>query len=152
MVPLAAAAVLAGCAQMDPEPTPSPTSSVSATPTPTPTGPVEPVLVPDGSATDNLAVFAHVVAGVWESEDKVRGRDYIDALVATGFDKSRMQVTRDKTTVGNPAESIQFSVQWDDAECIIGQVGPATGDPVVVIMPALAEGGCLIGDTRPIDW
>ena len=125
---------------------------MTSTPTPTATVPTVPVLVPEGSAADNLPVFAHVVASVWATDDKVRGRAYIDALVAAGFDKSRMQVTRDKTTVGNPAESIQFAVQWDAAECLIGQVGPATGDPVVIVMPALAEGGCLVGDTRPIDW
>ena len=42
----------------------------------------------------------------------VAGRAYIDALVAAGFDKAAMQVTPDQTTVGNPAESIQFSVRW----------------------------------------
>ena len=79
------------------------------------------------------------------------GRAYIDALVAAGFDKTTMQVTQDKTTVGNPAESLQFSVRWGD-ECLIGQVGPATGTPVTVVAPALAEGTCLVGRTRPIDW
>ena len=54
-------------------------------------------------------------------------------------------------TVGNPAESIQFSVRWGD-ECLVGQVGPSTGDPVVAVMPGLATERCLIGDTRPIDW
>jgi hypothetical protein len=110
------------------------------------------VLVPDGSAEDNLPLFAKVVTAVWATENRVKGRAYVDALTAAGFDKSRMQVTRDKSTVGNPAESIQFSVQWSDEECLIGQVGPATGDPVVVVLPALAEGGCLVGDTRPINW
>ena len=62
-----------------------------------------------------------------------------------------MQVTADTSTVGNPAESIQFSVLWG-AECIVGQVGSATGDPFTVIVPALDEGACLIGETRPIDW
>ena len=70
---------------------------------------------------------------------------------AAGFDKAAMQVTRDTSTVGNPAESIQFSVRWGD-ECLVGQVGPATGDPVTVVVPGLAEGTCLVGETRPIDW
>ena len=62
-----------------------------------------------------------------------------------------MQVTYDESTVGNPAESIQFSVRWGD-ECLVGQVGPATGAPVTVVVAALAEGTCLVGETRPIAW
>lgn len=63
-----------------------------------------------------------------------------------------MQVTADLTTVGNPAESLQFSIAWGDDECLIGQVGPSTGEPVTAVMPQLAQGRCLIGETRPIDW
>jgi hypothetical protein len=107
--------------------------------------------VPDGSATDNLPLFDQVVASVWASPDSVSGRAYVDALSAAGFDKTAMQVTEDFSTVGNPAESLQFSVLWG-AECLVGQVGPATGEPVTAVVPALAEGGCLIGSTRPIDW
>ena len=72
------------------------------------------------------------VASVWASPNNVAGRAYIDALVAAGFDKSAMQVTKDKSTVGNPAESIQFSVHWG-GDCLVGQVGPATGAPVTVV-------------------
>jgi hypothetical protein len=107
--------------------------------------------VPDGTAEDNLPLFAAVTAAVWSSADSASGRAYIDALTAAGFDNAAMQVTRDTSTVGNPAESIQFSVRWGD-ECLIGQVGPATGQPVTVTVPALGEGTCLVGATRPIDW
>lgn len=149
------AVALVGCtapAPMD-SPTPS-TSSPSATPTPTETStpePSGPVFVPDGTAADNLPLFAQVVSAVWGSPDNASGRAYIDALVAAGFDKTAMQVTNDTSTVGNRAESLQFSVLWGD-ECLVGQVGPATGDPVAVVLPALPEGGCLIGATRTIDW
>ncbi len=63
-----------------------------------------------------------------------------------------MQVTQDLTTVGNPVESLQFSVRWGEDECLIGQVGPSTGEPVTVVVDQLAEGRCLVGNTRPIDW
>ncbi|WP_439592575.1 DUF6993 domain-containing protein [Microbacterium sp.] len=106
---------------------------------------------PDGSADDNLPFFAAVVSSVWATPEQTQGRAYIDALTAAGFDKAAMQVTNDVSTVGNAAESIQFSVQWGD-DCLIGQVGPATGAPVTVVVPALTTGGCLIGETRPIDW
>jgi len=110
------------------------------------------VLVPDGTATDNLALFTAVTAQVWGSDDRARGRAYVDALVAAGFPKDRMQVTADQSTVGRAAESMQFSVAWGDEECLIGQVGTSTGEPVTAVMPQLAGGRCLVGRTRPIDW
>jgi len=128
-----------------------PSSDTSGSPTPTPTPDAGPVLVPEGTAEDNLPLFSSVVAAVWASPAQVQGRAYIDALVAAGFDKAAMQVTNDQSTVGNAAESIQFSVHWGDG-CLVGQVGPATGAPAVVVVPALETGGCLIGNTRPIDW
>lgn len=150
-----------GCTPADPEATPGPTpTSDGATVTPTPgatpgatPAPDAPpaALVADGTAADNLPVFAAVTAAVWASADRAAGRAYVDALAAAGFDKTAMQVTNDTSTVGNPAESIQFSVRWGE-ECLIGQVGPATGEPVTVVVPVLTEGSCLIGQTRPIDW
>lgn len=109
------------------------------------------MLVPDGTADENLPLFSAVVAGVWATPQQVTGQAYVDALVAAGFDKSAMQLTPDQSTVGNPAESIQFSVRWGQ-DCLVGQVGPSTGAPVTVVLPALGEGTCLVGDTRPIDW
>jgi hypothetical protein len=151
------AAGMLGLSACTPAPDPMPSESPSAiatpspTPTPTPTVAAGPVLVPEGSAADNLPLFAAVTAGVWATPDNVTGRAYIDALAAAGFDKGAMQVTFDQTTVGNPAESIQFSVHWQQ-ECLVGQVGPSTGAPVTVVVPALAGGACLVGSTRPIDW
>lgn len=148
--------VLAGCALVT-----GPTAG-TATPAPTATstsaqpdaGAPEPApeVYPDGTAADNLPVFTAVTARIWASEQRVSGRAYIDALAAAGFERDAMQVTEDRSTVGNPAESLQFSVAWGDDECLIGQVGPSTGEPVTTVMPQLAEGRCLIGETRAIDW
>lgn len=110
-----------------------------------------PTLAPGGSAADNLPLFTQVVRTVWGGPDQVAGRAYIDALVGAGFDKGAMQVTPDQTTIGNPAESIEFSVRWG-ADCLVGQVGPSIGDPVTAVLPGLSTGGCLIGETRAIDW
>ncbi|QMU98801.1 hypothetical protein FVO59_14750 [Microbacterium esteraromaticum] len=76
----------------------------------------------------------------------------MDALTQAGFAKENMQVTADRSTVGNPAESLQFSVAWSATECLVGQVGPSTGDPVTAVLPRLADGACLVARTRPIDW
>ncbi|WP_345802753.1 hypothetical protein AAIB33_06595 [Microbacterium sp. AZCO] len=154
---LIAAMVLAACSVPSPGSAPSTDTSTQTslpsgtTETPSTTPSAAPVLVPGGSASDNLPYFASIVASVWAGPDQASGRAYIDALVAAGFDKSAMQVTNDESTVGNRAESIQFSVLWA-GECLVGQVGPATGDPVSVVLPVVGDGACLIGQTRPIDW
>ncbi len=107
--------------------------------------------MPDGSAADNLDLFAAVVRGVWSTERRAEGRAYIDALVAAGFPKADMEVTRDRTTVDNPADAIQFSVRWA-GECLVGQVGPSTPEPTALVLPEVPGGTCLVGMTRPIDW
>lgn len=117
------------------------------------TGAQEPAaFLPDADATANLPIFTEVVNTVWASDARGEGRAYIDALVATGFsDKTAMQVTPDQTGIGQTAESILFSVRWQGS-CLVGQVGPATGDPVTAVQQVLPGDVCLIGTTRPIDW
>ena len=160
-VGLAALAALSGCAAEQPAPADTTASTpVTATPgaaTPGTTGtpapaPAEPVLQLEGSASDNLAFFTVVVQQVAASEQKAEGRAYVDALVKAGFDKSAMQVTQDRTTVGNAAEALQFSVLWQ-GECLVGQAGPEVEGAVARVLPALQGGTvCLVGSTRPIDW
>jgi hypothetical protein len=137
---------LVACA---PEPTPAPqpsatTTTESASPSPTPTA--EP-----GSAEALRPSFTETVEAVWADDRSVAGRDYIDALVAAGFEKDAMQVTRDRTSVDDPADSIQFSVHIGE-ECLVGQVGPSVRGPIVALLPETPEQTCLIGQTRPIDW
>lgn len=144
---LAFAPLLTGCEGMPGQPDPS------ISPASTPTGPAaeSPADAPTDSETA-LAAFSSVTARVWDSDARDEGRAYIDALQQVGFSKEAMQVTADRTTVGNPVESLQFSVAWNDTECLVGQVGPSTGEPVAALMPRLADGACLAGQTRPIDW
>lgn len=142
--------VLSACAPT-PKPTPTTTDDAQESPTAPPT-PEGPVFVADGSAADNLPLFTAVTAQVWSTDQRGSGRAYIDALIAAGFDRAAMQVTQDQSTVGNAAETLQFSVRWGETECLVGQVGPSTGEPVTVVLPQLAEGRCLVGSTRPIDW
>lgn len=141
--------VLAACGPADPAPSEEPTTTA---PTTEEEPASAPVLVPDGTAADNLPLFSAITAQVWASDQRAEGRAYIDALTAAGFDKTAMQVTPDATTVDRAVESMQFSVRWGATECLVGQVGPSTGEPVTIVMPQLAEGRCLVGNTRPIDW
>ena len=89
--------------------------------------------------------------GVVAANASAGGRDFIDALVAAGFDKSQMEVTADRTTVDLQADSVQFAVLFG-GECLVGQYGPASGGYHSAVRPALGTGGCLVGETRPIDW
>jgi hypothetical protein len=144
------AALAGGATACTPADTPSPDPSSSAAVSPSPTASGVSLKV-DGDAEDNLPLFTSVMRAVWKTDDKVKGRAYVDALADAGFDVQTMQVTRDETSVGNPADSIQFSVLWK-GECLVGQVGPSTKKPTAVVLPALPDERCLVGDTREIDW
>ena len=143
---------LTACISGSPTPTASPsaTPSASAAPRPTPTAAV-PALRPELSATENLPFFDSVNLAVVTANGAAGGRDFIDALAAAGFDKTAMQVTADRTTVDLQADSVQFAVLFQ-GECLVGQYGPASGGYHGAVRPALGTGGCLVGETRPIDW
>ena len=126
-----------------------PTSSSSAAPTQS--APPVPTLNPGLSAGENLAFFDSVNQGVATANPEAGGRDFVDALVAAGFDKSQMEVTADRTTVDLAADSVQFAVLFQ-GECLIGQYGPASDGYHSAVRPPLGTGGCLVGQTRPIDW
>lgn len=131
---------------------PTATATAEDSPTPSPAPAADPTgFDPDADVEQNLKVFRSVIEDVWSGDGRNRGRTYVDALVAAGFSVSAMELTDDTTTIGNAAETIQVAVLWRQ-QCLIGQVGPATGEPVAVAVPALAEGRCLVGETRPIDW
>jgi len=130
---------LGGCATRPVVVEPSTTPHVTPSATPT--------IDPD-SAEARLTLFdqtneATIAAGA------TGGRDFIDALVAAGFDKSAMQLTPDKTAIGLNADNIQFSVQLDEV-CLVGQFGNIGYHSA--ILPIIDVAGCLIGTTRAIDW
>lgn len=149
---MALAVVLCALCACAPDAEPSASPSAETSPSPTSTAPPGPELAPDGTADDNLPIFTSVAQEVWASDQRGAGRAYIDALVAAGFDRADMQVTQDLSTVGNAAESLLFSIRWGEDECLVGQVGPSTGQVVTAVMPQLVGGRCLVGTTRPIDW
>lgn len=86
------ALALAGC--VDPSPgDPIPESP----PEPNPSPSVEP---------DHRALFDETNRRTLERNPDARGRDFVDALVAAGFDKSAMEVSADETNEGRTADSI----------------------------------------------
>ncbi|MFZ4895632.1 DUF6993 domain-containing protein [Plantibacter sp. Mn2098] len=129
---------------------PSAKPTPTATPTPTSTVAGPPVLVPEGTAAENLPFFDLVNNKTLTAKADAGGRDFIDGLVTAGFPKADMEVTPDTTSIDLAADSIQFSVKWNGS-CIIGQHGANIGYHSEVA-PLLDTGRCLVGATRPIDW
>lgn len=139
---------LAGCTQAAQSPgAADPTASPAASGSPV-AEPAAPVLDPS-SAEASKAYFDSVVSALLAERPDAGGRELVDALAAAGFDKAAMQVTYDDTPTGNAADNVQFSVLLA-GQCLVGQKG-AGGYTSVVVAP-LGTGGCLIGQTRPIDW
>ena len=91
---------------------PPPVASAAPSTAPDETAPATqsamPTLSPDLTASENLPFFDAVNLGVVAANASAGGRDFIDALVAAGFDKSQMEVTADRTTVDLQAGSVQL--------------------------------------------
>ena len=140
---VALAAGLTGCTSAPPMPTPAPVS-----PSPGATGPVEPQIDLAGTAAQNQPYFDQVNIATVQAGGR-DGRAFIDALVAAGYSKESMEVTPDRTSINAQADNYQFSILLNGT-CLIGQYGTASYSSFVGLV--LADGHCLVGDTRPIDW
>lgn len=140
---VALCAGLTACVGGPPAPTP-PTSS----PSPGETTPAEPEINLGGTATENRPFFDTVNIATIEA-GATDGRAFIDGLVAAGYVKQSLEVTPDRTTVNAQADNIQFSVRLNGT-CLVGQYGGS--GYASFAGPLLADGRCLIGTTRPIDW
>jgi hypothetical protein len=144
--------LLAGCVQSSPKalpssPSPKPVPSASSTAAAVPT------YSANGTASDNLAYFNKVGQALFKSSQasaaSSQGELIVNWFVDHGFDKSNMEVTPDKTAIGLAAWNIEFSVKFGKT-CILGQAGNVGFQSSVV--PILATGKCLIGQTRTINW
>ncbi|MET0783641.1 MAG: hypothetical protein ABWY53_04875 [Leifsonia flava] len=147
---IAVVGALSACTPAAPISSPT-TTRPTASPTPTPTAPAVTELQPGLSAGENLDYFDLVNNAVIAANAAAGGRDFVDALVAGGFDKATMQVTPDRTAIDLQADSIQWSVLFN-GECLIGQYGPASGGYHSEVAAPSGQGACLLGETRPIDW
>jgi hypothetical protein len=148
VVPLVVAVslVLGGCVQN------TSTGKPHAVPTPNPSSTaVVPVYDANGTAKQNLAYFRLVGHSLLDNNSKAsaQGKTIVDWFVAHGFQKTAMQVTPDKTSIGLDAWNIEFSVEMNKT-CLIGQAGNTGFQSFAA--PLLATGKCLIGTTRTINW
>jgi len=147
---MALALALAGCGVSDPQVRPS-SATVDPSGEPEPEPEPEPAAQfdPDGTADENLAFFDDVNARFLAADPSPGGRPIVDNLVAAGFDREAMELTRDTTPIGRQADSVQFSVRIGD-DCLIGQASDS--GYVGIVGPVLGGSRCLIGELRPIDW
>lgn len=141
---LSACSLLPGTGQASPRPSASHvTLEPDSTESPAAPAPVE--LYPEGSAADNLPYFAQQIISVWNGADALNSRAYFDALVNAGFEASVISRTSDTTAIGLAADTFSVAVAWHDGQCLVGQVGTSTGNPVAQLAPQLSGGRCLIG-------
>ena len=142
--------LLAGCVQNAPSATPT---TATAVPSASSTTSAVPTYNANGTASDNLAYFNKVGQALFKSTQasaaSSQGELIVNWFVDHGFNKSNMEVTPDKTSIGLAAWNIDFSVRFGKT-CILGQAGNVGFQSSVV--PVLATGKCLIGLTRPINW
>jgi len=142
------ALLLSGCTDAPAPDAATPTAAAS----PAATASAEPTIAPvdaGGTAEENLPAFEATAGGVVAADPNAQGRALVDALVAAGFPKDRMEVTADATPLGNSVDSILVSVRLDDG-CLIGQ--RAQDGFSAHVEPALSSDRCLVGQTRAIDW
>jgi hypothetical protein len=86
---------------------------------------------------------------LFDATPAAKGKAIVNHFVAAGFTKRDMEITNDKTAVGLDADNIEFSVRINGS-CIIGQSGNTSFQSFATSL--LANGHCLVGKTRTINW
>lgn len=138
---LAIALAVSGCATSSPAPSPtSSTSEASATPTATP----NPTFAPDGTAKDNLPYFTYVITTALAAEPALDSAGLAQKIAEAGFPAESIQYTFSSTAVGLVSDTADVASDFGGA-CLVAQFGPVLPAPHVVVLPTLAQGGCLIG-------
>lgn len=140
---------LAACVQRAPVAAPT-LAQPTLAPTPEPSLTVAaPIIRPGESAAANKPFFDLVNSALNTASGMSDGRTIVDTLVAAGFRKQDMQVTADRTAIDLAVDSIVVSVRVK-GQCLIGQFTVSGYHSTVG--PILAQGRCLVGTSRPIDW
>ena len=139
---LSAALALTGCSASTPNVKPTETATASASATPKPTK--DPVLLPNGSAKDNLYYFTWIIEKTLAADPAADSYAVAQAVGAAGFDPATVQFTFSRTAAGLAADTSEVAVQFG-GQCVIGQFGPVAPKVISQVLPLLATGGCLLG-------
>lgn len=115
--------------------------SASASPTPSASS----IFSTQATAKWNLPFVKDVVERALTSQgNRADAAVIAQALVAGGVPADSISYTSNMTAIGLAADSVSIAVLVGP-NCIISQYGEAIGGLTVVIQPALAQGGCLVG-------
>ncbi|OYX54268.1 MAG: hypothetical protein B7Y93_06810 [Micrococcales bacterium 32-70-13] len=104
--------------------------------------------MPGGTAGQNRPYFEFVIEQLLATNPQPTSILIADTLTAAGFPREALEVTADTTRVGDPADSILFSVQIE-GQCLLGQV--AQGSFGSELASVLGSGRCLVGRTVSLD-
>lgn len=121
------------------------TTAAEATPT------QAPEFVPDGGAEVNHAYFDATLKQVLSENPGAGSKDLVNALVDAGFDKSKMEVTSDKTPIGLDTTFVIVSVHMPDNMCLLGERGP-DGRYASLVSKPISSGKCQLAKSIDIDW
>lgn len=119
-------------------------SSTGATSSATPTPTAPPAFKADGTAQENVAYLAYVVAQTQTADPKPDSGAVADTVAKAGFTRKGIQYTFSRTAAGLAADSMYIAVPWGD-QCLIAQYGPVITGVHTSVLPVLKQGGCLIG-------
>ena len=133
---------LSACATTASAPDDQKKSTATATETSTPAQ--DPVLLPNGSAKDNLYYFTWVIEKTLAADPAADSFAVAQAVGAAGFDPATVQFTFSRTAAGLAADTSEVAVQFG-GQCLIGQFGPVAPKVISRVLPVLATGGCLLG-------
>lgn len=148
---LVALVAISGCTGPGSEPpapsatatAPQPAPSGSVAPEPEPEPEPDPVFVPEGTAEDNAPFARFVVAERATAEGGQLSSEVIaQTLIDAGFVAEAIEVTADRTPLGNATDVVSFGILVGDG-CIVGEVRGA--EVVAQSAPVLGTGRCLVG-------
>lgn len=106
--------------------------------------PTAPPFHPGGDAPANFDYFNYLNLSLILSRPKPSVADFVNGLVAGGFDRAAISFTTDITSVGLASDSFQFAVHIG-GQCLIGQFGSGSGGYRSMVAPELVGVGCLVG-------
>lgn len=115
--------------------------------------PEETSYVEGGNADENFPIFVQTLDRVSRDDGVVAGREIVQHFESAGFDRSTMQVSRDRTRMDLDPESMFVSVRFGE-DCLVGQLVMNDRSVSAEVMPAVGPSNdiCIIGLTQPIDW
>jgi len=91
-----------------------------------------------------MPFFVSIVQQAIAANPTVSSYDVAVLESQSGFDGTSIQYTYSRTAAGLASDSSSVAVLFA-GECIIAQFGPVISGVHGVVLPALAQGGCLIG-------